>query len=181
MSHDIEKGTSNHMQHPDRSHNKRKPPPLPPPPPEPWTPWLMPLVFVADIAIFIYTMLKKLGALDWKLVAEEKEYWRLVSCMWYHAVRIGPLYMVSGLGGSLASALFEARKETISVGAFGALFGLLGAMLSELITNWSNYTHKLTVCPFFFFFSADLQLAYKGYLQAKLFKPNLQWWIRRPL
>ncbi|GMJ14260.1 RHOMBOID-like protein 5 [Hibiscus trionum] len=114
-----------------------------------------------------YITLKKLGALDWKLVVEEKEYWRLVSCIWFHAgvvhllvnmisllflgirleqefgfLRIGPLYMISGLGGSLASALSQARKKTISVGASGALFGLLGAMLSELFTNWSNYTNK---------------------------------------
>ncbi|KAK8546901.1 hypothetical protein V6N13_093940 [Hibiscus sabdariffa] len=176
-SQDIENGTTNRM-----PRNERKMPPLPPPP-ESWTPWLMTLVFVADIAIFVYTMyvndcphssgserclwLKKLGALDWKQVVEEKEYWRLVSCMWLHAgvihllvnmisllflgirleqefgfLRIGPLYMISGLGGSLASALSQARKKTISVGASGALFGLLGAMLSELFTNWSNYTNK---------------------------------------
>ncbi|KAL5058906.1 hypothetical protein RYX36_030510, partial [Vicia faba] len=30
----------------------------------------------------------------------------------------------------------------ISVGASGALFGLLGGMLSELITNWSMYDNK---------------------------------------
>ncbi|KAE8724279.1 Thiol-disulfide oxidoreductase DCC isoform 1 [Hibiscus syriacus] len=174
---DIENRTAN-----EGPQNEREMPP-PPPAPEPWTPWLMSLVFVADVAVFVYTMyvndcphtsgpenclwLKKLGALDWKLVVEDKEYWRLVSCMWYHAgvihlavnmmsllflgirleqefgfLRIGPLYMISGLGGSLASALSQGRKKTISVGASGALFGLLGAMLSELITNWSNYTNK---------------------------------------
>lgn len=45
---DIEKGTR-------KTRHKSKIPP-PPPPPKPWKPWLMPLVFVANIWVFIYTM-----------------------------------------------------------------------------------------------------------------------------
>lgn len=41
------------------------------------------------------------------------------------------------------SALFI--QAGISVGASGALFGLLGSMLSELITNWSIYVNKVHV------------------------------------
>lgn len=59
------------------------------------------------------------------------------------AVRIGIIYLVSGFGGSILSSLFI--RNNISVGASGALFGLLGAMLSELITNWSIYTNKVSV------------------------------------
>jgi membrane associated rhomboid family serine protease len=59
------------------------------------------------------------------------------------AVRIGIIYLVSGFGGSVLSSLFI--RNNISVGASGALFGLLGAMLSELITNWSIYTNKVSV------------------------------------
>ncbi|URE47067.1 inactive rhomboid protein 1-like [Musa troglodytarum] len=55
-------------------------------------------------------------------------------------VRIGPLYVIAGVGGSLLSALFV--QSSVSVGASGALFGLLGAMLSELITNWTIYANK---------------------------------------
>jgi len=53
--------------------------------------------------------------------------------------------MISGIGGSLLSILHlqEARSSTVSVGASGALFGLLGAMLSELLTNWSIYANKV--------------------------------------
>lgn len=58
-------------------------------------------------------------------------------------VRIGLLYVISGFGGSLLSALF--LQSNISVGASGALFGLLGGMLSELITNWTIYDSKVRV------------------------------------
>lgn len=57
------------------------------------------------------------------------------------AVRIGLVYLISGLGGSVLSALFF--RSEISVGASGALFGLLGGMLSELLTNWTIYTNKV--------------------------------------
>ncbi|GAA0142822.1 hypothetical protein LIER_35641 [Lithospermum erythrorhizon] len=111
--------------------------------------------------------LQKMGALVVKRVTENHEVWRIFSCMWLHAgvfhvlanmisltfvgirleqefgfIRIGLLYFIAGVGGSLMSSLF--RKDTISVGASGALFGLLGAMLSELITNWTIYENKIS-------------------------------------
>ncbi|XP_019706015.2 RHOMBOID-like protein 2 [Elaeis guineensis] len=111
-----------------------------------------------------FTLLK-MGALDVNRVVHGNQGWRLVTCMWLHAgvihvlanmlsflfigirlerefgfVRIGPLYVIAGFGGSLLSALF--MQTSISVGASGALFGLLGAMLSELITNWTIYANK---------------------------------------
>ena len=58
-------------------------------------------------------------------------------------VRIGVIYLISGLGGSVLSALFL-RSNYISVGASGALFGLLGSMLSELIMNWTIYSNKVS-------------------------------------
>ncbi|XVE52192.1 hypothetical protein DITRI_Ditri02bG0103200 [Diplodiscus trichospermus] len=204
-SFDIEAGKNN-----CKSHHRTQPPRPPafvPPAPEPWFAWLLPLIFVANIVMFVVTMyindcpltsgpenclfyeylgrfsfqslkdnpllgpslitLRELGALDWKLVVVGKQAWRLISCIWLHAgvihllanmmsllcigirleeefgfLRIGLLYMLSGFGGSLKSALTPGRRQTISVGASGALFGLLGAMLSELITNWSNYRNK---------------------------------------
>ncbi|XP_078445630.1 RHOMBOID-like protein 3 [Wolffia australiana] len=109
--------------------------------------------------------LRKMGALNWNDVVYQKQGWRLFSCIWLHAglihivinmlclviigirleqqfgfYRIGPLYLLSGFGGSILSTLFS--RNTISVGASGALFGLLGAMLSELITNWTIYSNK---------------------------------------
>ena len=61
------------------------------------------------------------------------------------AGKVGLVYLVSGFGGSVLSVLFI--RKGVSVGASGALFGLLGAMLSELITNWTIYTNRVRVCP----------------------------------
>ncbi|KAJ9172356.1 hypothetical protein P3X46_015604 [Hevea brasiliensis] len=110
--------------------------------------------------------LEKMGALDVDKVVHRHQAWRLISCIWLHAgvfhllanmlslvfigirleqefgfIRIGLVYVISGFGGSLLSALFI--QMGISVGASGALFGLLGGMLSELITNWTIYANKL--------------------------------------
>ncbi|CAH2042249.1 unnamed protein product [Thlaspi arvense] len=110
--------------------------------------------------------LEKMGALDVSKVVHRHQGWRLITCIWLHAgvlhllanmlsllvigirleqefgfVRIGLLYLISGFGGSLLSALFI--QSSISVGASGALFGLLGGMLSELITNWTMYVNKV--------------------------------------
>uniref|UniRef100_A0A165XD11 RHOMBOID-like protein n=1 Tax=Daucus carota subsp. sativus TaxID=79200 RepID=A0A165XD11_DAUCS len=117
------------------------------------------------ISNFVLIRLEKLGALEWTKVVHKHQGWRLVTCMWLHAgiihlvvnmfslvfigirleqqfgfVRIGVIYLFSGLGGSILSALFI--HNSISVGASGALFGLLGAMLSELLTNWTIYSNK---------------------------------------
>ncbi|KAJ8750497.1 hypothetical protein K2173_015642 [Erythroxylum novogranatense] len=110
--------------------------------------------------------LVKMGALEVEKVVHQHQIWRLFACIWLHAgvfhvlanmlslvfigirleqefgfIRIGLLYVISGFGGSLLSSLFI--QMSISVGASGALFGLLGGMLSELITNWTIYENKL--------------------------------------
>ncbi|XP_027103844.1 RHOMBOID-like protein 2 [Coffea arabica] len=110
--------------------------------------------------------LEKMGGLQWTKIVHQHQGWRLISSIWLHAgiihlvsnvlcialvgirleqqcgfVRIGAIYLLSGFGGSILSSLFI--QNSISVGASGALFGLLGAMLSELITNWNIYTHKV--------------------------------------
>ncbi|MBA0554631.1 hypothetical protein Golob_013725 [Gossypium lobatum] len=123
--------------------------------------------------------LDKLGALNWDKVAHGKQGWRLITCIWLHAgclindhlihyllneefdhlaviayicvfpltVHIGLIYLLSGFGGSILSSLFI--QDNIFVGASGALFGLLGAMLLELLTNWTIYTNKFVdVCVY---------------------------------
>ncbi|XP_042399775.1 RHOMBOID-like protein 3 isoform X1 [Zingiber officinale] len=110
--------------------------------------------------------LEKMGALEWNRVVRRNQGWRLLSCIWLHAglvhlivnmlslifigirleqqfgfVRIGAIYILSGFGGAVLSALL--LRNSISVGASGALFGLLGSMLSELITNWTIYSNRI--------------------------------------
>nr|CAB3483725.1 unnamed protein product [Digitaria exilis] len=97
--------------------------------------------------------LEKMGALNWAKVVHEHQGWRLISCIWLHAglvhlvvnmlsllfigirleqqfgfVRIGAIYLISGFGGSVLSALFL-RTNYISVGASGALFAIILVML----------------------------------------------------
>lgn len=59
------------------------------------------------------------------------------------SVRIGILYVLSGIGGGILSCLHTGSRDRVTVGASGALFGLLGASLSELIINWAMYTNKV--------------------------------------
>ncbi|KAK8512300.1 hypothetical protein V6N13_097048 [Hibiscus sabdariffa] len=112
--------------------------------------------------------LQKMGALDVNKVVHGHQGWRLITCNWLHGgvlhllanmlsllvigirlerefgfILVGLLYVISGFGGSLMSALF--LQSNISVGASGALFGLLGSMLSELITNWTIYANKVAM------------------------------------
>ncbi|MCL7029668.1 hypothetical protein MKW94_022161, partial [Papaver nudicaule] len=110
--------------------------------------------------------LDKMGALRRKLLVEH-ETWRLVTSPWLNAGifsliinltgvifiglqleqefgswRIGIIYLCSGIIGSLVSALFV--QNIPEVGSSGALFGLLGAMLSGIIRNWKTYSDKFT-------------------------------------
>ncbi|KAL8153361.1 hypothetical protein V2J09_011121 [Rumex salicifolius] len=114
--------------------------------------------------------LDELGGLMLEQV-QNGEAWRLFTCIWLHAGaihlmsnmlsllfvgislekefgfwRLGPLYVITGVGGSLSSCLHILELNHgvayVSVGASGALFGLLGSMLSELITNWTIYANK---------------------------------------
>ncbi|KAL2934055.1 RHOMBOID-like protein 1 [Bienertia sinuspersici] len=110
--------------------------------------------------------LDRMGALVMDKIVHKNQGWRLISCIWLHAgvfhvlanmlgllvigirmerefgfVKIGLLYVMAGLGGSVMSGLFV--RSNISVGASGAVFGLLGAMLSELIINWTIYSNKV--------------------------------------
>lgn len=60
-----------------------------------------------------------------------------------HAVRTAVIYLLSGFGGSILLSLFI--RGSISVGASGAGFGVLGALLSELFTNWSKVSNKVNI------------------------------------
>ncbi|XP_058755674.1 RHOMBOID-like protein 1 isoform X2 [Vicia villosa] len=112
-----------------------------------------------------YYPLIKMGALHMDKLVHIHQAWRLFTSMWLHHgvidlllnilllliigiplekkfgfVRIGLVYVISGLGGNLLCVLF--LHAIIYVGASGAIFGLLGVMLSEVLTNWKMRTHK---------------------------------------
>lgn len=61
------------------------------------------------------------------------------------AVRIGIIYMLSAFVGSLVASLF--LQNTPSVGSSGALYGLLGTLLSELVWNWKVHANKVLILP----------------------------------
>ncbi|KAK6786726.1 hypothetical protein RDI58_015251 [Solanum bulbocastanum] len=74
---------------------------------------------------------RELGALDWNKVVYHHQGWRLITCIsphWYHIP-------ILRNWGSILTSLFIQRS--VSVGASGALFGLIGAKFSEIIANWS--------------------------------------------
>lgn len=58
----------------------------------------------------------------------------------YGCHRIIPIYFLSGVAGTLASAIFVPNQ--IMVGASGAIFGLVGVVGVDLIQNW-----KRIKCP----------------------------------
>jgi rhomboid protease GluP len=57
--------------------------------------------------------------------------------IWLGSARLLGVYFVSGIAGSLASALISGVP---SVGASGAIFGLLGALISFLLRRHENLT-----------------------------------------
>lgn len=66
-------------------------------------------------------------------------------------VSVGPLafaviYLGAGVFSMVVSALFT--PSSVTVGASGALFGLLGAYLAELITNCHLITRRDAMCAF---------------------------------
>eukprot|EP00004_Rigifila_ramosa_P025773 TRINITY_DN779_c0_g1_i2.p1 TRINITY_DN779_c0_g1~~TRINITY_DN779_c0_g1_i2.p1 ORF type:complete len:442 (-),score=94.17 TRINITY_DN779_c0_g1_i2:80-1405(-) len=62
----------------------------------------------------------------------------------YGAWRVMAVYMIAGVGGNLVSCLFV--PEMIQVGCSGALYGLLGCIVIDLLQNWKLLRH-LNVNP----------------------------------
>ena len=54
------------------------------------------------------------------------------------------IYLFSGLAGAMAS-LFFAASQSVSVGASGAIFGVVGALLSALLTGHRELPRSLVV------------------------------------
>ncbi|MBU1141573.1 MAG: rhomboid family intramembrane serine protease [Firmicutes bacterium] len=113
---------------------------------------------------FSLITLVKYGALYPPLITEYQEYYRLVTVMFLHGsilhflmnsialyylggqmeLIIGPrkyafLYFLSGIGSSLL-VVFAGPGDVVTVGASGAIFGVMGGMLmlTFLRTKWFN-------------------------------------------
>ncbi|GFS38445.1 rhomboid-related intramembrane serine protease family protein [Actinidia rufa] len=109
--------------------------------------------------------LDAMGALRQTLMTKHHKFWSVFTSPWLHAgvvhliinlssvvfvgihleqefgaFRIGIIYIISAISGSLVATLF--LRDRPSVASPGALFGLLGAMLSGLIRNWKLYSDK---------------------------------------
>ena len=98
------------------------------------------------------------GAAYWRLIYENHEYYRLFTCMFLHFdaehimnnmitlafvgiyterflghIRFFIIYIFSGLGASILSSLYYMHNSpeivTISAGASGAVFGILGSLV----------------------------------------------------
>mmetsp|Transcript_142019 Transcript_142019/g.250409 ORF Transcript_142019/g.250409 Transcript_142019/m.250409 type:complete len:292 (+) Transcript_142019:381-1256(+) len=101
------------------------------------------------------------------LITDDKEVWRLVAAMYLHAglihlvmnmvvlvqvgrslerlhgtIKVAIVYVVSGVFGVIMGAIFD--PHALSVGASGAIFGLLGASLGSLVQNWG--LHARPIC-----------------------------------
>ncbi|CAI5487635.1 unnamed protein product [Closterium sp. Naga37s-1] len=111
--------------------------------------------------------LQEMGALNSNLVTNYHQGWRLVTAMWLHGGMVHlvcnllgiafllnrlekefglwrptVIYLLSGVFAAVFSCLF--LDTQISVGASGALFGLVGACLSELLINWKLYDNRFS-------------------------------------
>lgn len=102
------------------------------------------------------------GGMYWPDVLENGQWYRLVTHMFIHAggehllnnmfmlgilgyqieKEYGPIkymltYFVSGIGGSVISALYEMKmgEAVVSIGASGAVFGIFGVMLVMIFKN----------------------------------------------
>jgi membrane associated rhomboid family serine protease len=117
-------------------------------------------------------------------IVDERQYWRLITPLWLHAgsvhlvtnmtmlyrygfqlestagtAKFASLYLLSGVFSMLVSCVFA--PTSITVGASGALFGIFGAFLAELIQNWHLVpTRRERLCSLFSLtFSILLNLA----------------------
>lgn len=103
-------------------------------------------------------VMDQLGAKNDDAIFNQHEWWRVASCNWLHAGvihllfnmmglysigvplerrfgtwRIMPLYLISGLFGTMVSVIF--MPGSISVGASASVFGLIGAQWADAIQN----------------------------------------------
>lgn len=108
----------------------------------------------------------EIGALSYERISGHKEIYRLITCMFLHggvehlfgnmlmlyylgemlekaigSCRYLILYFVAGIGSGFVSLWYERKAHLViySVGASGAIYGIIGAMLFLVIVNKGRY------------------------------------------
>lgn len=124
--------------------------------------WKFEKLDVNPLIGFSATGLSRVGATNYPAIVEEKEWWRIIvsafvntgfihleatlAAVWAFGrflainmsfLSIATLYVVSGTGGVLVSANFA--TDVVTGGASGAVFGLMGAIIMELMLNRGAY------------------------------------------
>ncbi|KAL5076571.1 hypothetical protein RYX36_015555 [Vicia faba] len=132
--------------------------------------------------------LDEMGALRKNFLTERHQTWRLFTFPFLHAglfhlvinlcsviyvgirleqefgpFRVGIIYILSAFVGALVASLF--LQSIPSVGSSGALFGLLGTLLSELVWNWKFHTNKVSeIASLVFVFVCNFFLGFLPYV-----------------
>ena len=129
---------------------------------------LVGLGFVAETVMGGSTVPRVLVALGANVAPLHGQYWRLVASLFLHigllhlavnswalyqlgalfelwlgSLRLAVVFFVSGIAGSLASVIFTlgpAANHTVSAGASGAIFGILGALIAFLARRRDRLT-----------------------------------------
>ena len=125
------------------------------------------LVMAAEVGLddFGVQQFIRYGANFAALTVADEQWWRLLSCTFLHggllhlgfnmyalkvlgetgerllgSAMFGAVYLLAGLGGSIASLgwTLAASPQTFSVGASGAVFGIMGAMLGYALARRSS-------------------------------------------
>ncbi|MDD2972336.1 MAG: rhomboid family intramembrane serine protease [Lachnospiraceae bacterium] len=124
------------------------------------------LIFL--ICTFSGDLLYNVGALNVAGVLRDRQFYRVISCMFLHAdvhhlfsnmvmyyflgeiveknmghIKYFTLYFLSGIGGSILSMVFSIMvgSNVDSVGASGAIFGVIGALLWLALTHRGDLEH----------------------------------------
>lgn len=130
----------------------------------PYACWLLVAVncIIFLLCAFTGDLLYNEGAFGLSCIAYDKEYYRFITSMFLHdgishlvnnmlllylagcivergigSAWFGLIYILSGIGGNLFSMLYEAvgMEFFYSVGASGAVFGIIGALLAMVVYN----------------------------------------------
>lgn len=148
-------------------------------------------VIVFLICTFTGNLLYNIGAFDAANFIENRQYYRIVTSIFLHGgvnhlvsnmivlyylgevvekhfglIRYGAIYLVSGICGNLLSLVYEiyTGQHISTVGASGAIFGVIGALLILVIAH-KGHLNQITIGRLMFMISYSL---YSGFLGSNI-------------